>query len=314
MPGSSSAQRLAASLNPSSLSARSMRSPKSTTRARSPADRKRTAAGFPGTLRVGFAGGRMAQAINLNADMGEGFGAYDIGDDAGLLKIIRSASIACGFHAGDPVTMQRLVTQAVADGVSIGAHPGFNDLWGFGRRRIDMNPRELEYMIAYQIGALQAMACYAGARVTHLKPHGALNNMAAEDVELALAIGRAIKTVDRDIIYVALAGSAMEKAGRELGLPVAREGFCDRLYDDDGNLTSRKIPGAVLHEPEVVKERVVNMVLNEEIVSRNGKPLKVRLDRLCAQGGEPSGVIVARAARQGLEAAGVRVVPLPEMP
>ena len=255
----------------------------------------------------------MAREINLNADMGEGFGAYDIGDDAGLLKVIRSASIACGFHAGDPVTMQRVVTQAAAEGVSIGAHPAFNDLWGFGRRRIDMNPRELEYMIAYQIGALQAMACYAGAKVTHLKPHGALNNMAAENIEMALAIGRAIKTVDRGIIYVALAGSQMEKAGRELGLPVAREGFCDRLYDDDGNLTSRKLPGAVLHEPEVVKERVVNMVLNEEIVSRTGKRLKVCLDTLCVHGDEPSGVIVARAARAGLEAAGVRVVPLPEM-
>jgi 5-oxoprolinase (ATP-hydrolysing) subunit A len=255
----------------------------------------------------------MAKAINLNADMGEGFGAYDIGDDAGLLKIIRSASIACGFHAGDPVTMQRLVTEAAAQGVSIGAHPGFNDLWGFGRRRIDMNPRELEYMIAYQIGALQAMACYAGARVTHLKPHGALNNMAAEDIDLALAIGRAIKTVDRDIIYVALAGSQMEKAGRELGLPVAREGFCDRLYDDDGNLTSRKVSGAVIHDPELVAQRVVHMVLNDEIMSRNGEPLKVTLDTLCVHGDEPTGVIVARAAREGLEAAGVRVLPLPEM-
>ena len=255
----------------------------------------------------------MAKAINLNADMGEGFGAYDIGDDAGLLKIIRSASIACGFHAGDPVTMQRLVTQAVADGVSIGAHPGFNDLWGFGRRRIDMNPRELEYMIAYQIGALQAMACYAGAKVTHLKSHGALNNMAAEDFELALAIGRAIKTVDRDIIYVALAGSEMEKAAQELGLPLAREGFCDRLYDDDGNLTSRKIAGSVLHDPEVVKERVVKMVLNDEIISRNGKSLRVLLDTLCVHGDEPSGVIVARAAREGLEEAGIRVIPLSEM-
>src|SRR5215475_7160745 len=182
----------------------------------------------------------MAKAINLNADMGEGFGAYDIGDDAGLLKIIRSASIACGFHAGDPVTMQRVVAQAAKRGVSIGAHPGFNDLWGFGRRRIDMNPRDLEYMVAYQIGALQAMAAYAGIKVTHLKAHGALNNMAAENLELALAI-------DRAIIYVALAGSQMEKAGRELGLPVAREGFCDRSYEDDGNLTSRKLPGAVLH-------------------------------------------------------------------
>ena len=255
----------------------------------------------------------MAKTINLNADMGEGFGAYDIGDDAGLLKIIRSASIACGFHAGDPVTMQRLVTEAATQGVSIGAHPGFNDLWGFGRRRIDMNPRELEYMIAYQIGALQAMARYAGAKVTHLKPHGALNNMAAEDIELALAIGRAIKTVDRDIIYVALAGSQMEKAGRELGLPVAREGFCDRLYDDDGNLTSRKVPGAVIHDPEIVAQRVVRMVLNDEIMSRSGKPLKVALDTLCVHGDEPSGVIVARAARKGLEAAGVRVIPLPEM-
>src|ERR1700751_2252860 len=206
----------------------------------------------------------MAKEINLNADMGEGFGAYDIGDDAGLLKIIRSASIACGFRAGDPVVMQRLVTEAAAQGVSIGAHPGFNDLWGFGRRRIDVNPRELEYMIAYQIVALQAMGCYSGSKVTHLKPQGALNNMAAEDLELALAIGRAIKTVDRDIIYVALAGSKMEEAGGELGLPVAREGFCDRLYDDDGNLTSRKVPGAVLHDPDVIKQRVVDMVLNEE--------------------------------------------------
>ena len=255
----------------------------------------------------------MAKEINLNADMGEGFGAYDIGDDAGLLKVIRSASIACGFHAGDPVVMQRLVTEAAARGVSIGAHPGFNDLWGFGRRRIDMNPRELEYMTAYQIGALQAMACYAGAKVTHLKPHGALNNMAAEDIELALAIGRAIKTVDRDIIYVALAGSQMEKAGRELGLRVAREGFCDRLYDDDGNLTSRKVPGAVLHDPEVIKERVVNMVVNDEIVSRTGSRLKVRLDTLCLHGDEPSAVIAARAVRQGLEAAGVKIVTLPEM-
>ena len=255
----------------------------------------------------------MANAINLNADMGEGFGAYDIGDDMGLLKVIRSASIACGFHAGDPVTMQRVVTQAVAEGVSIGAHPGFNDLWGFGRRRIDMDPRELEYMIAYQIGALQAMACYAGGKVTHLKPHGALNNMAAEDIELARAIGRAIKTVDRNIIYVALAGSQMEKAGRELGLPTAREGFCDRLYDDDGNLTSRKVPGSVLTDPEVVKERVVRMVMDDEILSRNGKPLKGQLDTLCVHGDEPTGVIVARAAREGLEAAGVRVLTLPEM-
>jgi len=255
----------------------------------------------------------MAKVINLNADMGEGWGAYDIGDDAGILKVISSASIACGFHAGDPVTMQRVVCQAAAEGVSIGAHPSFDDLRGFGRRRIDMNPRELELLVAYQIGALQAMAAYANAKVTHLKPHGALNNMAAEDIELALAIGRAIKTVDRDIIYVALAGSQMERAAQQLGLPLAREGFCDRLYEDDGNLTSRKVPGSVLHDPDIVRDRVVRMVLDEEIVSRHGKSLKVKLDTLCVHGDEPTGVIVAGAVRAGLEAAGVKIVPLPEM-
>ncbi|HEU0157237.1 MAG TPA: 5-oxoprolinase subunit PxpA [Stellaceae bacterium] len=256
----------------------------------------------------------MAKTVNLNADIGEGYGAWDIGDDAALMKIIRSASIACGFHAGDPVTMHRLVSLAAAEGVSIGAHPGFNDLWGFGRRRIDTSPRELEYMIAYQIGALQAMAAYVGGKVTHVKVHGALNNMAAEDVELALAIGRAMKTVDQDLIYVALAGSQMEKAAEQLGLPLAREGFCDRLYDDDGNLTSRKIAGAVLHDASEIRDRVVNMVVNEEIISRTGKRLAVRLDTLCLHGDEPSAVLAARAVREGLEKAGVQIVTLPEMP
>lgn len=255
----------------------------------------------------------MAKQVNLNADMGECFGAFKIGDDDALLDIIGSASIACGFHAGDARTMQHVVMRAKEKGVSIGVHPGFNDLWGFGRRRIDMNHRDLEYMVAYQIGALQGMATYAGSKVTHLKPHGSLNNMAAEDIEVALAIGRAIKTVDRSIIYVALAGSEMEAAAIKLELPLAREGFCDRLYDDDGNLTSRKIPGAVLHDPEEIKNRVVHMVLNEEIVSRNGKHLRRKLDSLCVHGDEPSAVVAARAVRQGLEAAGVRVVPLPEM-
>ena len=135
----------------------------------------------------------MVDKINLNADMGEGFGAYKIGNDDALLKIIRSANVACGFHGGDPNIMHRLVTRAKEEGVSIGAHPGFNDLWGFGRRRIDMNPRDIEYDISYQIGALQAIASYAGESVTHLKPHGALNKMAAEEIDIAMAIGRAIK-------------------------------------------------------------------------------------------------------------------------
>src|SRR5579872_1222543 len=245
----------------------------------------------------------MAKQVNLNADMGECFGAFKIGNDDALLDIIKSASIACGAHAGDPNTMHRVVTQAKQKGVSIGAHPGFNDLWGFGRRRIDMNNRDLEYLVAYQIGALQGMAAYAGMKVTHLKPHGALNNIAAEEIEIALAIGRAIKTVDRSIIYVALAGSQMEAAAVKLDLPLAREGFCDRLYDDDGNLTSRKIPGAVLHDPEEIKRHVVNMVMNDEIVSRNGKRIARRVETLCVHGDEPTAIAVAEAARNGLEAA-----------
>lgn len=255
----------------------------------------------------------MTISINLNADMAEGFGAYDVGDDAGILKIIGSANVACGFHAGDPRVMRNVVREAKRLGVTIGAHPGFNDLWGFGRRRIDMRPDDLEYMVAYQIGALQAMAAYEGERVTHLKPHGALNNMAAEDAEYALAIGRAIKAVDPRIIYVALAGSEMEKAGRKLGLPVAIEGFCDRQYDDDGNLTSRKIAGSVIKDATVATRQVLEMVLDNTITSRNGKKIKCKVHSLCVHGDEPTGVATARAVREGLERAGVKLVPLTEM-
>ncbi len=255
----------------------------------------------------------MTERLNLNADMGEGFGAYEIGDDAEILKIIKSASIACGFHAGDPNVMYRVVHQAKENGVSVGAHPGFNDIWGFGRRRIHMDPKELELLIAYQIGALQAMAAYAGMKVTHLKPHGALNNMAATDAELALAIGRAIKTVDRDIIYVALANSEMEKAARTLDLPLAREGFVDRWYDDDGNLTSRKVPGSVIENADEARERVLRIVEDQVIVSRNGKRMHIPVDTLCVHGDEPTGVAMAKVARETLESAGIDIVPLPEM-
>jgi 5-oxoprolinase (ATP-hydrolysing) subunit A len=255
----------------------------------------------------------MSKVVNLNADIAEGWGAYDIGNDAELMKIIKSASVACGFHAGDPNTMHRLCMLAKELGVSVGVHPGFNDLWGFGRRRIQMRATDLEYMIAYQIGALQAMASYAGLKVTHLKPHGALNNMAAEDGEYAMAIGRAIKTVDKDIIYVALYGSEMHKAAERLGLRLARESFPDRRYDDAGNLASRSIPGTVLKDPKAAAEQAVRMVRDGEIISMSGKRLKVQAESLCVHGDEATGVAVARGIRQGLEEAGIKVVPLPEM-
>jgi 5-oxoprolinase (ATP-hydrolysing) subunit A len=255
----------------------------------------------------------MSIKINLNADMAEGFGAYDVGDDSGILKIIGSANIACGFHAGDPLIMRRVIAEAKQNGVTIGVHPGFNDLWGFGRRRIDTRPDDLESMVAYQIGALQAMAAYSDVKVTHLKPHGALNNMAAENSEYAVAIGRAIKTVDSNIIYVALAGSEMEKAGRKLGLRVAVEGFCDRQYDDDGNLTSRKIVGSVLKDSTAAAKQVIDMVVNNFITSRNGKKIPCKVHSLCVHGDEPTGVATAKAVREALEKAGVKLVPLTEM-
>ena len=255
----------------------------------------------------------MSNVVNLNADIAEGWGAYEIGNDAELMKIIKSASVACGFHAGDPNTMHRLCVLAKELGVSVGVHPGFNDLWGFGRRRIQMRATDLEYMVAYQIGALQAMASYAGLKVTHLKPHGALNNMAAEDEGYAMAIGRAIKTVDKDIIYVALYGSEMHKAAERLGLRLARESFPDRRYDDAGNLASRAIPGTVLKDPKAAAEQAVRMVRDGEIISLSGKRLKVQAESLCVHGDEATGVAVARGIRQGLEEAGIKVVPLPEM-
>ena len=255
----------------------------------------------------------MAIKVDMNSDMGESFGAYTIGNDEALLDIVSSANIACGFHGGDFNVMAETVSKAVEKCVGIGAHPGLNDLWGFGRRVIDVDPRDLENMVTYQIGALQAFAAANGVRVVHVKPHGSLGNMAAVDYGIALAIAKAIKAVDPAMIYLALAGSEMVKAGEKLGIPVAREGFADRTYDDDGNLTSRKKPGAVLHDPEEIVKNVVHMVTEKELISVNGKSIPVTLDSICVHGDEPTAVAAAAAVRKGLEAAGVDVVPIAQM-
>jgi UPF0271 protein len=255
----------------------------------------------------------MNKRINLNADIAEGWGAYDIGNDDALMDIVSSANVACGFHGGDANTMHRIVMLAKAKGVSIGAHPGFNDLWGFGRRQIRMNATELEYMVAYQIGALRGLATYAGLAVTHLKAHGALANMAAVDEGYAMALGRAVKTVDERLIYVALAGSEMEKAGDRLGLKVAREGYCDRVYDDEGNLASRSLPGTVLRDPAAASTQAVRLVTEGEAVTISGKTIKIQAETLCIHGDEPTAIAVGTAVRSALEGAGARIVTLPEM-
>jgi UPF0271 protein len=251
--------------------------------------------------------------INLNADMGESYGRFKVGNDEAIMKVIKSASIACGFHAGDPTVMAKAVRLAKENGASIGAHPGFNDLWGFGRRQIQMNTKDLEYMIAYQIGALNGIAAGAGMKVTHVKPHGALNNMAHVDAEYAAAIARGIKSVDRDIIFVANACSEMVKAGHKEGLRVAEEAYVDRTYEDSGAMTSRKFPDAMIHDPEQAIKQVLSFVNEGAIISKNGKKIPTRIRTFCCHGDETTGVGVVSAVRQTLEKNGIKIVPLPEM-
>ena len=255
----------------------------------------------------------MSTRINLNADMGESYGRYTIGDDENILKIVRSVNVACGMHGGDPTVMHDVALKARENGVSVGAHPGFNDLWGFGRRQITMQPNDLEYLVAYQIGALQAMCAYAGTKVTHVKAHGALYNMAAVNADYALAVGRAIRAVDRDLVYLVLAGSEMERAGETLNLPLAREAFVDRQYTDQGTLQSRSASGSVIHDPAIAAKRAVRMVLDREITAASGRKLPTRFESLCVHGDEPTAIAVARAVRAALEAAGVAVLTIPEM-
>lgn len=255
----------------------------------------------------------MAVRININADMGEGYGHYSIGDDDAILRIVQSVNVACGQHGGDATVMREVCLKAREHGVSIGAHPGFNDVWGFGRRQIRMNANDLEYLVAYQLGALAGMAAYAGLKVTHVKPHGALNNMCAVDRDYAMAVGRAIKTVDPSLYYLALSRSQMEKAALELDLPLAREAFIDRLYDDDGNLLSRTDPRAVIKDPELAAARTVRMVLDGEIVSVNGTKMPTAFDSLCIHGDEPTAIAVAQACCAALREAGVELVSIPEM-
>jgi UPF0271 protein len=251
--------------------------------------------------------------INLNADVGESYGHFHIGNDKEMMRFIKSASIACGFHAGDPIIMGETVRLAKESGVSVGAHPAFNDLWGFGRREIKMSAREIEYTVAYQIGALSAIAAGTGMKVTHVKPHGALSNMAHVDSEYAGAIARAIKSVDRDLIFVAIACSEMVTAGHTEGLRVAEEAFCDRTYDDTGKLASRKLPDAVIRDPEQAVQQVLSFIAEGGLVTRTGKKIQTRIRTFCTHGDEPTGPAIAAAVRTALEKNGMAVVQLPEL-
>ena len=245
--------------------------------------------------------------IDLNSDLGESFGPWAMGDDEALMDSITSANVACGFHAGDPGAMRTTIAMALEKGVAIGAHPGFQDLVGFGRREIRATPAEVEDLVLYQVSALAGMAAAQGARLQHVKPHGALYNMACRDRALADAIAKAVAGFDRTLILFGLPNSELLRAGKAAGLPTAAEVFADRAYEADGSLTPRTRSGSVIHEAPKVVERAIKMVRDRKVVSIDGATIALDADTICLHGDTPGAAELATAVREGLQAAGIRV-------
>jgi len=246
--------------------------------------------------------------LDLNADVGESFGAYKLGQDESLMPSITSASVACGFHAGDPGVMRETVALARQHGVAVGAHPSFPDLVGFGRREMRATPREVEDFVVYQIGALAATAAAAGTRLQHVKAHGALYNMAVRDAQLADAIARATVAVDRSLILFGLPGSELIAAGQRAGLRTAREGFADRAYKRDGTLVPRSEPGAVIEDLELVVTRAVSMARDRTINAIDGSRITLEVETICVHGDTPGAGLLASRIRAALVDAGVSVL------
>ena len=248
--------------------------------------------------------------IDLNSDLGESFGRWTLGRDAEVMRSITSANIACGFHAGDPGVMRETVRLAKAAGVAIGAHPGFPDLVGFGRRNMSATPREVEDLVLYQIGALAGIAAAEGVRLQHVKPHGALYNMAVRDRALANAIVRALAAFDRTLILFALPGSELARAAEAAAVPVAGEGFADRAYQADGTLTPRDRDGALIKDVAEVVARAVRMARDGVVAAVDGKEIPMTVQTICTHGDTPGSHDLTRWLREGLERAGLVVRPL----
>ncbi|NIE79505.1 LamB/YcsF family protein [Asaia sp. As-1742] len=246
-------------------------------------------------------------SIDMNADLGESFGHYTIGDDDGLLDIVTSANVACGFHGGDPDVMAKTFALALKNGVSVGAHPGYPDLWGFGRRLIPFSAEETERLVAYQIGAAQAMARYAGHRITYVKTHGALGNFSEQDIDTANAVLNAIQKVDPSLGLVSGAFGALGELARARGMTVHSEIFADRAYTEEGLLVSRKEPGAVLHDAEMIAERVIRMIRKGAIETARGSYLPAKMDTICVHGDNAESVLVAKTVKNRLNEAGIVV-------
>ena len=251
--------------------------------------------------------------ININCDLGESSKLHSTENDPLLLEIVNSANIACGYHAGDKQTMEKTIEISKKNNVSIGAHPSFNDTKNFGRKRLNLSSAEIEKLVIDQINILSNIANKKGAKVTHVKPHGALNNMACENYELAKVISKSIMQVSKELIFLVPTGSQMEKAGNKLGMKIAAEIFADRNYEDDGNLVSRSKENALITDPEIAKKHVIRMVENQALNCYSGKQIPCEIDSVCVHGDGKTAVNTAKQIKEGLIKSGVTLNPLDKM-
>lgn len=245
--------------------------------------------------------------VDLNCDIGESFGNFIIGNDEVLLQYVTSVNIACGFHAGDPLVMENTVKMALENNVAVGAHPGFPDLLGFGRRNMIISPSEAKAYVIYQVSALNGFVKAQGGKMQHVKPHGAFYNMAAKDYCLARAIAEGVHAVDNDLILMGLAGGELIRAGKEVGLRTASEVFGDRAYTADGKLAPRGTEGAVIHDKDVAAAQILNMVLNEKVVTIDGNEIALQPDSICVHGDNHEAVSLVKQIRKSLKEANVEV-------
>lgn len=248
--------------------------------------------------------------VDLNSDLGESFGCYTIGMDEEVIPMVTSCNIACGYHAGDPSVMQKTVSLASAAHIGIGAHPGYHDMQGFGRRPMDISPDEAYDLMVYQVGALMGVCASQNVRLQHVKPHGALYNRAAADASFADAVARAVHDVDEELVLVGLANGELVRVGREQGMRVAEEYFVDRNYTEEGLLANRRLPGAMITDDDVAIERAIHVIEAGETTSMNGTPIDMHADTICVHGDGPKALEFARLIRTRFAEAGIEIMPM----
>ena len=251
--------------------------------------------------------------IDLNSDLGEGFGRYALGADDKVIPLITSANVACGYHASDPVVMEKTVAMAREAGIQVGAHPGFPDLMGFGRREMAITPQEAKAYVLYQLGALDGFLRAAGMKMQHVKPHGALYNMAARDYGLACGICQAVQEFDNGLAVLALSGGQLVRAAKDMGLAVAQEVFADRAYEEDGTLVGRRKPGAMITDEGQAIKRIVRMVKEQSVTAITGKDIPIQADSVCVHGDGEKALAFVQTIREALKQEGIQVCPLKEM-